>query len=148
MKSWRNEKLASRGLSRAVLFQYSAFVASRARHRSRRGQSTFEKTVFFTSACFARGRRRAQKTSDRAPLVQFLLDKPLCVRGRRRNRVADRRGDRFPRVRVGEGLGGIFLVFPPLWPFEKVKMLRKPNKTEKMILSKSRFVARGESAEI
>ena len=47
MNSWRNEKLASRGLSRAVLFQYSAFVASRARHRSKRGQSTFEKLLFF-----------------------------------------------------------------------------------------------------
>ena len=116
VKSWRNEKLASRGLSRAVLFQKSAFVASRARHRSRRGQGTFEKTLFFPSTCFARGRRTAQKTSDRAPLVQFLLDKPLCVRGRRRNRVADRRGVRLPRVRAGVGLGGIFFVLPPLWP--------------------------------
>ena len=116
MKSWRNEKLASRGLPRAVLFQNTAFVASRARHRSRRGQSTFEEPLFSPSMRFARGRRTAQKTSDRAPLVQFLLDKPLCVRGRRRNRVADRRGVRFPRVRVGEGLGGIFFVIPPLWP--------------------------------
>ena len=116
MKSWRNDKLASRGLSRAVLFQKGAFVASRARHRSWRGEAPFEKPVFLTSLCFARGRRPASKASDRAPLVLFLLKKSLCDRGRRRNRVADRRGVRFPRVRVGEGLGGTFFVLPPLWP--------------------------------
>ena len=125
MKSWRNGKLASRGLSRAVLFHKSAFVASRARHRSRRGQSTFEKPLFLPSARFARGRRTAQKTSARASRVVFLLKKMLCARGCRRNRVVDRRGVRFPRVRVGEGLGGIFLVFPPLWPSACKKKMRK-----------------------
>ena len=116
MKSWGYEEKASRGLSRTVLFRKSAFVASRARHRSRRGQSSSEKTRFSSSTWFARGRRTAQNISGRAPLVLFLLKKPQCARGRRRNRVADRRGVRFPRVRVGEGLGGTFLVLPPLWP--------------------------------
>ena len=101
MKSWRNGKLASRGLSRAVLFHKSAFVASRARHRSRRGQSTFEEPLFSPSMRFARGRRTAQKISDRAPLVQFLLDKPLCVRGCRPECVAAREGP--PRLRSGRG---------------------------------------------
>ena len=63
---------------------------------------------------------------------------------RRRNRVVDRRGVRFPRVRVGEGLGGIFVVFPPIWPYEQVKTLRKPDREKG---AQRRFVARGESAE-
>ena len=124
MKSWRNEKLASRGLSRAVLFQKSAFVASRARHHSRRGLSTFEKPLFPPSMCFALGRRTAQETSDRAPVVQFLLDNPLCVRERRRNRVLGLRALAFPLACGRGGPRGTRRVSPPLWPSVSIKRMR------------------------
>ena len=68
MKSWRNEKLLSRGLPRAVLFQKSAFLASRARRRSRRGQNTFEKPVFRVAPLLSEAaeRRKKQATARRS----------------------------------------------------------------------------------
>ena len=117
----RCQKQATGKTRRGVLcashnFRTRAFVALCARHRSRRGQSTLERPVLSTSACSPRGRRRAQKTSDRASLVLVLLDKPHCDGGRRRNRVLGLRAPAFPLVCGRGGPRGTRRVSPPLWP--------------------------------
>ena len=85
----------------------------------------FEKPAFRVAPLLREAVARRSATSDRAALVQFLLDNPLCVRERRRNRVLGLRALAFPLACGRGGPRGTRRVSPPLWPSVSIKRMRK-----------------------